>query len=67
VTLSASRRSGCYCDAHLPSGNRLQFWGSVNNLFDKDPPLVGGSVGGTQPLFFDTLGRTYRVGLRMSF
>jgi outer membrane receptor protein involved in Fe transport len=58
--------SGTY-DFDLRSGNRMQFWGSVNNLFDKEPPLVGGGVGGAQPLFFDTLGRTYRVGLRMSF
>ncbi len=49
----------------------LQLWGSVSNLFDKDPPLAvgpnAGGTGGTNPLFFDTIGRYYRVGLRASF
>jgi outer membrane receptor protein involved in Fe transport len=65
--------SGTY-DFELAGGNTLQLWGSVNNLGDRDPPLVGGgvgfqsaSVGGAQAQFFDTLGRTYRVGVRLSF
>jgi outer membrane receptor protein involved in Fe transport len=60
--------SGAY-DFALAGGNRLQFYGLINNLLDEDPPLVARSsgVGGTQPQFFDTLGRTYRLGLRMRF
>jgi outer membrane receptor protein involved in Fe transport len=65
--------SGSY-DFELANGSMLQLFGNVNNLFDEDPPLIGGGrgfaaggVGGAQPQFFDTLGRTYRVGLRMAF
>jgi iron complex outermembrane recepter protein len=58
--------SGTY-NFELAGGNRLSLFGVVNNLFDRDPPLLGTGVGGTNPIFFDTIGRTYRLGLRMSF
>jgi iron complex outermembrane recepter protein len=45
----------------------LQFFGNVSNLFDRDPPYSAGQVGGVNAIFFDALGRTYRVGMRMSF
>jgi outer membrane receptor protein involved in Fe transport len=44
---------------------RFQVFGSVNNLFDRNPPFATGAVGGTNPINYDTLGRTYRVGFRM--
>jgi outer membrane receptor protein involved in Fe transport len=53
----------------------LQLFAQVNNLFNKTPPFTGGenefgpanSYGGTNPIFFDVLGLSYRVGFRMSF
>lgn len=46
----------------------------VGNLFDKDPPLVAGGVGATTGTAaytdnnrFDTLGRTYSVGVQFEF
>jgi iron complex outermembrane recepter protein len=45
----------------------LSVFGTVNNLFDRDPPIIGNGTGGTNPVFFDTIGRQYRVGLRASF
>lgn len=45
----------------------MSAFGTVNNLFDKDPPLSGVGVGGTSSIFYDTVGRNYRVGLRASF
>lgn len=45
----------------------LQFFGSVNNVFDKDPVYSAGQVGGVNAVYFDALGRTYRVGTRMAF
>jgi outer membrane receptor protein involved in Fe transport len=48
-------------------GTTLQLFGSVQNLLDKDPPLLGNGTGGTNPIFYDTVGRQYRVGLRMDF
>jgi iron complex outermembrane receptor protein len=51
----------------------LEIFGVINNLFDKDPPIApgGGSGGGsnypTNPVFFDTLGATFRAGFRLRF
>jgi iron complex outermembrane recepter protein len=54
----------------------LQVFVQVTNLFNKTPPFAGGgetefgvanSYGGTNPIFFDTLGLGYRVGFRMKF
>jgi outer membrane receptor protein involved in Fe transport len=47
--------------------DRIDLWGNVSNLFDRKPPLIGDGVGGTNPIFYDTLGRYYRVGIRMAF
>jgi len=44
---------------------RMQVFGSVNNLFDKVPPFAAGGVGGTNATFFDALGRSYRMGVRI--
>jgi len=54
-------------------GTKLQLFASIDNLFDKDPPIAVGSGfggngnGGTNPVFFDALGRAYRIGLRATF
>ena len=54
-------------------GSTLQFFAAVDNVFDKTPPVAAGTGlggngnGGTNPVFFDTLGRSYRIGLRASF
>jgi iron complex outermembrane recepter protein len=53
----------------------LQIYASVDNLFDKDPPVaVGGGAfgpsntnGGTNAVFFDTMGRAFRLGIRSTF
>jgi outer membrane receptor protein involved in Fe transport len=65
--------SGTY-NFEFSGGNQMQLWGSINNLTDEDPPLTGGGssflasgIGGTNPIFYDTAGMSYRVGLRMSF
>jgi iron complex outermembrane recepter protein len=58
--------SGSYNFA-LAGGQTLQLWGTVNNVFDKDPPMTGGGFGGTNAIFFDTIGRAYRAGVRMRF
>ena len=48
-------------------GARTQVFGSIQNLFDRDPPLIGSGIGGTNPVLFDTIGRRYRIGLRARF
>lgn len=47
---------------------------TVNNLLDKDPPLVGSGVGGTSynsgntfPTIYDPIGRSYTLGARLTF
>jgi iron complex outermembrane recepter protein len=45
---------------------------TVSNLFDKDPPYAAsggfaGGIGGTNGTFYDTLGRSFRVGARLKF
>jgi outer membrane receptor protein involved in Fe transport len=46
----------------------VQLFGSLNNLFDKDPPVAPGGNGyPTNPVYFDTYGRTFRVGARVNF
>ncbi len=45
---------------------KLQVFGSVNNLFDKDPPVAPGGNGyPTNPVYFDTYGMTWKLGVRL--
>lgn len=45
---------------------RTQFYATVINLFDTDPPIApGNSV--TNPVFFDQTGRGFRAGFKLSF
>jgi hypothetical protein len=46
---------------------QFQVFGSVNNLFDKSPPFTGGGISGASAGYNDTLGRAYRIGLRLKF
>jgi len=46
--------------------DRFELFGAVNNLFDKDPVVAPGGNGfPTNPVYFDTYGRTFRLGLRV--
>lgn len=47
--------------------DRFQVFTSINNLLDRDPPFSSGAVGGVNAINYDTLGRTYRLGVRMKF
>jgi len=49
------------------ANTEMNVFGTVNNLFDKEPPLGAGGTGGTNPTFYDTIGRNFRVGLRANF
>jgi iron complex outermembrane receptor protein len=43
-------------------------WGSVNNLFDKDPPVAPGGNGyPTNPVYFDTYGTLWKLGIRVKY
>ena len=46
--------------------DRFELFGSVNNVFNKDPAIAPGGNGyPTNPVYFDTYGRTFRVGVRL--
>ena len=67
--------SGSYRFENLGPLSSLQMFAAVDNVFDKDPPVaVGGGAfgpsntnGGTNAVFFDTLGRAFRLGVRSTF
>ncbi|MEO8313545.1 MAG: TonB-dependent receptor [Pseudomonadota bacterium] len=55
---------------NLKVGDMKQFqvFGSINNLFDKDPPFTGGgTLSGASAGYHDTMGRAYRMGVRLKF
>jgi outer membrane receptor protein involved in Fe transport len=66
--------NGTYSFREGPA-NGLSLYVQVNNVFNKQPPVTGGATafgsgnnnGGTNPVFFDTLGLAYRVGFRYTF
>ena len=41
--------------------------GGINNALDEEPPIVGGTIGQTQPGTYDILGRYYYLGLQLGF
>jgi iron complex outermembrane recepter protein len=41
--------------------------GGVNNALDKEPPIVGGTIGQTQPGTYDIIGRYYHFSLQATF
>ena len=43
----------------------LQVFGVVNNVFNSDPPLDASAQGGTNQVFFDPIGRYFKVGARI--
>lgn len=49
-------------------GDQLQLFAVVNNALDRDPAIVPNSFGlPTTAVYFDTVGRSYRLGFRYQF
>ncbi len=44
-----------------------ELFGSINNLFDRSPPAAPETQFPTNPTYFDTIGRYFRVGVRFNF
>jgi outer membrane receptor protein involved in Fe transport len=64
--------SAAYTFEDLMGARSVQLFGVVDNIFDKTPPIATGPAfgagnGGTNPIFFDTLGRSFRLGVRAEF
>ena len=55
------------------SGKNFELFGTIDNLFDRKPPVAPGGGGGagsnypTNPVYFDTFGMRWRVGARVAF
>jgi outer membrane receptor protein involved in Fe transport len=53
------------------SGGSFEFFGNINNLFDKKPPLIPGTVPGvnlpTNIAVYDFIGRAFTGGVRVKF
>jgi len=47
--------------------DKIQARGGVNNITDEEPPIVGGTIGQTQPGTYDILGRYFYVGVQLGF
>lgn len=56
----------------------MEAFATIDNLFDRDPPPSPGELGGTNaavsgvgsptnPVYYDQIGRTFRVGLRFAY
>jgi outer membrane receptor for ferrienterochelin and colicin len=56
---------------HLVGEQKLRFFGNVTNLLDRAPPQTPTTVGtggtGQPSLQYDTIGRTYTLGVNYSF
>ncbi|MEO7692060.1 MAG: TonB-dependent receptor [Sphingomonas sp.] len=59
---------------HVSVGERFDLTFTVRNLFDKDPPIVGGTIGSTSfnsgntfPSTYDALGRSFAVGVTVKY
>ncbi len=49
-------------------GSHVSVFAAINNLLNKDPPVAPGGNGyPTNPVYFDTYGLTWRVGVRAAF
>jgi outer membrane receptor protein involved in Fe transport len=54
-------------DLRVAHAGQFQMFASVNNLFNKSPPFTGGGISGASAQYYDTLGRAYRMGVRLRF
>lgn len=45
--------------------DEFELFGVVNNVLDKDPPLAASAQGGTNQVYFDPIGRYFKLGARV--
>jgi iron complex outermembrane recepter protein len=64
---------GAQYDFKVLGGRDLQVFGTINNLLDRAPPyLPSGALGGANessvnPVFYDAIGRAFKVGMRFKY
>jgi outer membrane receptor protein involved in Fe transport len=48
--------------------HHLSLFGNIQNLFNKTPPIAPGGNGyPTNPVYFDTYGMTWKIGVRLRY
>ena len=53
--------------ASLRVNEQFELFGVVNNVLDKDPPMAASAQGATNQVYFDPIGRYFKVGARVRF
>ncbi len=48
-------------------GRKVQLYGAVDNLLDVDPPFPIGAIFASNGVYYDVVGRTFRVGVRLQY
>ncbi|HWW64132.1 MAG TPA: TonB-dependent receptor [Sphingomonadaceae bacterium] len=67
-SVSSNRVNGRFyldLNANVRVGEHFEFFGAINNVFDKDPPLAASAQGGTNQVYFDPIGRYFKIGARI--
>jgi outer membrane receptor protein involved in Fe transport len=67
--------SGSYKFEEMGPLASLEIFTAIDNVFDKEPPFAAGGGafgpsnlnGGTNTIYYDGLGRSFRLGLRTTF
>jgi len=49
----------------LRSGQEMEVFGAINNVFDRDPPVMPSGNLGTNQVLFDPIGRAFKIGARI--
>jgi iron complex outermembrane recepter protein len=48
-------------------GRNIQLYSVVDNVLDTAPPAVPAGAGSANPVLYDVIGRTFKVGARLSY
>jgi len=59
--------AGSYDLMELNKDGKVELFGAVENLFDRDPPGIHNDQIATNGILFDTIGRNYRMGIRVKY
>jgi len=58
--------TGSY-DLWTDGDRKIQLFGAIDNLFDKGPPPIHSNNYGTNSVYFDPIGRAYRMAVRFTY
>lgn len=53
--------------ASVRVNDQFELFGVVNNVLDKDPPMAASAQGATNQVYFDPIGRYFKLGARVKF